>query len=509
METFESIRTRLQKQAAVRFGRTPESLSQETRLFIDWMASELGNLHKDLHCSNDAILNKIRQRLKPDVTTRPKPAHAIAYAQPRQHGYVLRPEEDEFTLPRLSQEPPHQLFYAPLAPIALMKGKVKFLAYDRYLTEIVEHNIHQVRASSTTSNFFHPGVLWIGLLWNDLVSQEQSISFYLDWKIEDSQRKSEFYKALPLVTWLHQGQKIPARTGFYSDSRRNQSYQSKFIDEEFLHLYKIEKDIIDYYSAKYVTIELNNPSISDIPNEVSETFNKEVVQDLSKEPILWLKLIFPDGFTPEVIQKTTIQVNCFPIINRKLDRTRDFTPATGNHQEIISLSNADRGRASLSEMGAHFLGIQHIFTKNKDYRPVVFDQFRQAPAGYYALQRGKVEANDLRDIYARIAELSDILRTHVSTLLLLPQHTVNQAIADIENGAEMLKNATSRIPAKDNDLGYYLHIKADNPQDMVYVRFWLTQGRYADENGGVGEILTSEKSNCFEGDVATFITREI
>lgn len=503
MQTFESIRNRLQSQAAGRFNCPPEKLKQEHRLFIDWMASELGILHRDLTRSDDAIQKRIADRLRPDTGTRPLPEHALAYAQPRNgNGYTLRPEEDILNIDRLGFETPKTLFFAPLAPVPLVKARVKYIAAGQSLNELADYNNSFTLFKTLPGHAFHPGVVWLAVQLEGALKNPGRLSFYMDWNLENPERKQALYRNLPLVKWYCDNRPLAASSGLYYDESGADRHQSRHVDEEFLHLYAIEKNMLEHYANKFVTITEAEFKPGPPPEEVKANFEDTAFAEQIKEDMIWFRLVFPAGFYPEEVGKTIAQLNCFPVVNRKLDRSRDFTPTGNDGLEVIALSNADKGRAALQEIGAFFLGMQRVFTRNADFKPVAFDQFRNASAGYYALQRGRVEASDFRDLYGRIAELTRIIRNHTSTLILLDQHQITQAMRTIGQGAEEMESALRDIPPKDQDLGYYLHLRIADPREMVYVRFWLTQGEYARGVCRSGERLTAERGQVLEGDVA-------
>ncbi|NUO01629.1 MAG: hypothetical protein HUU01_13565 [Saprospiraceae bacterium] len=501
MQTFESIRARLQTQAAGRFNCNVEALRPEVRLFIDWMSGELSVLHRDLVDSNDAIQKRIELRLRPDVKTRPVPAHALAYAQPRQNNYVLRPDEDVLTIARLGQAAPHQLFFAPLLPVPLIKARVKYTATSHSLNEVVEHTRSRTIFSNATSAF-HNGVFWVGIQLDAPLSPDQPLCFYAHWNVKNEARREALYRLLPLVIWQHNEASQPAKMGLWADQQALDQQSARYVDEEFMHLYSIEKSILQQYNHCFVQVRASDLQKTPPPEAISELCGAEILGETIKEDLVWFKLVFPSGIEPGDLEHFSLQLNCFPVLNRRLDRTRDFMPSGNGGIEIISLSNADKGRAALHEIGAYFLGLQRIFSKNTDYKPIVFDHFRKAAAGYYALQHGRIEAGDFRDIQTRIQELTGLLRTHATALNLVPQHTLNQALGHLQNGAEALETALEQSPVKDFHPGYYLHLKVLDSQDMVYVRFWITQGQYANGTCNPGDLMTSERTSVLEGDVA-------
>lgn len=504
MQTFETIRTRMINQAAGRFHCRPETLQPEMKLLVEWMAWELYTLHKELAGSNDAIYNKIRRNLTPDTRCRTFPAHGLASAVPKQNNYLLRPDEDVFNVPRLGQEAPHQIFLSPLLPLSLVAARVKYLAYDRTLSQTDDFGYRR-QLSGHVANPLHPGVLWIGIEPRELLPEKTEMRFCFDWKMENPARKQALRQLLPFVQWQLHEKNLPAKPGLQFDPETTDRHRSQRVDAEFLHLYAIEREVREQYDNRFVTIETDASwAASQTPETLTNTFGEAAFEDIAKQPVYWIRLSFPAGFRPEEIAQTDIRLNCFPVINRRLDKTRDFIPAGADLTEIIALCNPGNGRAALQDMGARFLGIQRIFSKNCEYRPVSFNGIKDAPRGSYALQHGRVEADDLRDLYARVAELTQLIETNASTLALLPQYAADKAFADFKDCSKILESAVRQIPAADP--GYYLHLKVLDPQDMVFIRFWLTQGPFANGVAMPGDLLPMEKSNVLENDHAVLVT---
>ncbi|MBK8922366.1 MAG: hypothetical protein IPM81_12825 [Saprospirales bacterium] len=458
MQTFETIRARLLSQAAGRFHCNTETLQPDIRLIIDWMARELSGLYCELSKSNDLIQKRVEQRLQPDSATRPRPEHRLAYTRPVRSGTLLDPEEDILSIVRMDKESRHPVFFTPLAPVPLVKGSVRFLASDRALRmQVVAHDFQNCLAAHPETAM-HPGVLWAGIQLEAPLPAGQPLCLHIS--------PSKGTERLPLLACQYLGRQMPVTTGFYYNAEAMESHRSGQVDEEYLFLRRLEKEILEHYNSSFIQISLpEGAAAAPLPEELNALFDSEALAAVVEQDLLWLKFVFPSGYPAEDIVQTEIQMNCFPVLNRRIDNSCDRLPAANGGLEVIPLSNAGNGRDALPDMNLHFLSIQRIFTRNTDYKPVVFEQFRQAGSGCYTLQHGRVEANDLRDMYARISELSDLLRCYASTLSLLPQHTVGQALDSIESGASTLHTAIDEIPSAQTDLGYYLHLKILDPRE--------------------------------------------
>jgi hypothetical protein len=505
MQTYEEIRDRLKGQAAERYNCHPDHLPQEPKLLVEWMAKEFSALYKQLDNSNDTIGRHIRQRLQPDNHSRPNPAFGLVCAKPKQSTYTLKPEEDQFNLSRLGPENPRQLFFAPLLPVPLLNASIKYMVHGTSVMEIGSIGQRLSSVSIQPDAVLHPGIIWIGIHSEVEMKEGNSFCFYANWHNCNKQRQKELLRLLPLVSWRHLNQKMTTKTGLLFDEELADRHVSTYIDEEFMLLYNIEHKIVQQYNDHFVQVSGNGWEKTTLPVDINDCFSDEQRHDLEKKPLYWIQLVFPAGFSADEIHCTYLQLNCFPVINRRLDCTRDFAPNTQNLIEIRALSDAGQGRAALNEMCTQFLGIQKVFTQHNDYCPVSFDYFKQANRGTYALQHGRVEAGDLRDVYGRIAELSETILEHISTLRHIDQNLLNDALLDIKVGTNKLEKAFQQIPDKDTDLGYYLHLSVLAPSDFIYIRFWITQGVYAQNAGRQGDTLIPERNNVMDGDLVFWI----
>lgn len=499
MQTFDTIRARLLQNAG---NRLPE-ISPENRLLLDWMAWELSSVYRELSRSNDTIEQHLQRRLTPDTATRAVPAHALMQARPKKPGLILNPDEHTFMAQRLAHQPPYQIFFSPLVSTLLVKGEVKFIAHGQSLEEAGDPFQRQPRLTSLQGKTLHPGILWLGLQVEEEFSPEREYCFHISWPQEPGVNKKEKYTLLPLVEWRQGATSLSADTGITQAGANDRRHISRHFDGEFMHLYMLEKQIMEQYNFQFVRLQ-GLRTDSKPPAELAEYFEPGRWEEVIPKGIIWLQLQFPNGFTAEDIRKINIRLNCFPVANRKIDTSQDFMPS--HEAETRSLSNTGNGRAALADEGAYFLGIQRIFTRKDEYRPVAHESFPSASPGCYALQHGRVEANDLRDLQGRARELIYLLRSRTSTLRLGAQHEMENALRSLENGAQQLEDAAQSASLPACDLGYYLHLKVLDVQDMILVRFWVTQGNFANGAARRGDWLRAEEGKSLVNEGGVLLT---
>lgn len=498
MHHFDQIRTRLQNNAE---GRLSE-LSAQHKLFLEFVSWEMASLYRELGQSNDAIEKRVSQRLIPDTATRAIPVHGLLQAKPKKAGTVLEPEEDIFTAQRLSQHPPYQIYFTPLFSTPVINGRVRYMASGQILEEVMGYKDRQVRLSAQNEQSLHPGTIWLGLELNEEPGPGEPLSFHIDMGSDSAEEHicSDLYS---LISWRQNGVVLSADAGFPMNAA-DQKHISYPFDEEFIHLYNLEQQILKQYDQQFVGVKNIRQEYA-VPEILPQCFGHSPWKEVVPEGLVWLELVLPHGFRPEDIQKLNIRLNCFPIVNRKIDKSQDFMPT--QEQEIRSLSNAGNGRAALDEMGNRFLGIQKVFTRQGEYRPIIWEAFSDAPPGTYALQHGRVEANDVRDLNMRIKELLHLIRTYASALRLGAQHDLDSALRLLEDGSTALEAATQSNANQTQDKGYYLHLKVRDVQETIHLRFWITQGEFAKRAACQGEVLSAVENRKLEHERGVLISR--
>jgi len=499
LQTFDKIQSRLKSKAAQRFHREADGLEPEQESFIDWVAWELGALYREMGQSRDYVQKNVLQKLTTDMKTRPRPVHTLAQKQPKKHGMVLSPEDAPFTMQRMSAEPPHEIYFTPVRPTVLVNAKVRFRWIGQSLQDVSEPKRPQEVLTTKNGQAAHESVVWWGIELGKDFAAVPNFHFHLDWGILEKNAKSKLQKLLPLIQWYSDKGQLNSEMGYGDYLKPKETGNNRFLDAEYMFLQQLETDILQQYETQFVTVEApdETPKTDDgqliFPKEINAQLDGTTLSDICPKSMIWLKMVFPASFHQDQLQQIQLQLNCFPIINRKLDKSKDRSPNSSEYIEIIPLSNADTHRGSLAQTGDYFLGMQKVFAANKtQYRATTFEDFQTAPAGYYALQSGNVEAHDLRDLQTRIAELTHYLQHEAARLQRLPNFS--HALSQIENGARDLATVFERIPARDYLPGYYLHIRLVDNQEMVYVRFWVTQGEVAREvvgNSKLNEIIVS------------------
>lgn len=492
MKTLDHIKNGLQQKAQSKFSE----LSQEQRAFVDWMAYEIYGLYRELGNSRDYIKRNILRRILPEMNTRPKPAHALVQAQPNKAGQVLRSAGDPFVARRMGNEAPNEIYFTPLQPVQLAGATVRWRCFDHTIEELLDGQMTKQVAQALHGSSLHPGTLWLGIELLQGAAPPSRLVFHV--APGQEQADSGFYRSLPLIQWAYQGENVPSIPGMAGMFAKPESRQSQALDPEYLHLYALEKAVMENYDEQFLGLERPGGfQPHEVPADINMLFEEGDMEPVRQNNCVWVKLVFPSGFSPADIRQVKVRLNCFPVLNRKMDKSCDFDADIERPIEIRPLSNRNSRRNDIHATGDYFLGIERIFSGNTTYRATTFERFWEMPPGYYALQYARVEASDFRDLLCRVEELAFLIKNHEARLRHAVEHEIQEILEELTDGCRKLEKQLQNAPGHAVDPGYYLHLKAAG-SDMVYVEFWLSQGGAAEGVLSAGDLLEGKG----EADVA-------
>ena len=493
---FQSVSERLKEKAHQQFRQIGEEMPPTQQLLIDWVGREMDNLYYELGQSRDYIQKNIQRKLTTDFDNRPKPIHALAHTQPKKHGITLKPEDEPFILQNRKLNGPSEVYFTPLRTTTLVNAKVRFCAKGNSLQEVA--NTEEIKLDLKTQNNseLHKGIIWWGIELGEDFDQQSDLHLHIHFENKYAEKINENTPDLSLIQWYTAEKEVESTIGFDDWLAAENQTKNRRLDAEYLFLHQMETDILKHYETLFVSLKTkenwleNENELSVFPKGLTPHFTEAALTEICPKPILWLKMVFPANFSVEQIAQTQIQLNCFPIVNRKLDKSKDRSPSNSDFLEIIPLSNAETHRGSLAETGDYFLGMQKVFAENRqEYQAVTFEEVEQIPKGFYALQAGSVEVNDIRDYYSRVTELAQLLKQDSGLLKQVVGSGLADALDNIEQGTSQLLEGLNRgfILPKVGLPGYYLHIRLLGAPEMIYVRFWVTQGE------GLMEIVGNRK----------------
>jgi hypothetical protein len=304
MKTKETIRNEMIRFAQIAWQiRETNKLHPFVHLMIEETCNEAFILTNKLEDTNYSVLEKLVKRLMPDTFNYIRPAHAILRIDPGKPSYILERETEFFvkSIPEgFEMNDFTALVFTPITDVKLSSVHIRrmfsgntFYAVDN----LGDREILFQKQAMLPSN-----TVYLGLQIGEEIQELKNLYFYL--KFPHLNDNHEYYDLLSYLRWKFDGKELEVKTGFPVPGNTKPG--------------SVESGILDFYHDHFLYIE--SPIRPDelrkqaIPDELKEIINDESAA--SFPPLYWLSIVFPSHFHSSDIEKMTVALNSFPVINR-------------------------------------------------------------------------------------------------------------------------------------------------------------------------------------------------
>ncbi len=458
--------------------------------FLEAVAWELCAIKVDQVTSEASRHKAWLEHLFPEILNRAQPAHALAKATP------IKPIENlscEHILYTQTTEGAASVYFSPLFDVQLVNARV----------------LKHVSFNSHPHCNLHPGVVWLGIELDPDIQALDELIFFFDWPEVTQQEKDACYERLTLMSCCYNNKIISFTPGF---SNSLVAPSAHYPDLEQLQLLKLECSVATHYAPRFLRVNFSGLSLhqSKVPPGLEIHFEGEALSTEFSQELLWLEWSFPTGFTQELINNTKIELNCFPVLNRKLDNTGDFR--TEGLIKTIRLCDTEERGAAITVLQDQFLGIRRIWSNDQPYyRPLAYRSFATATSGAYSIQQGNIErTQNTRDIWHLVSTLQFLLQEQQNSLGNYEREKLNliPVLGRFQNDLEDLDLILEQVSPEEKIPHYYLHVKASNP-GVIFVRYWKTQGDLSGISLKSGTPLIEQNTQLLQSNSACLLTRPI
>lgn len=483
--------------------KNTDDLDPMVKLIMEALSSELYNLGNEIKDGQVRILEKIAGLLTPDFLTSPKPAHGILYAAPVEPTELLTVTTGFIAQHKLSSRQNEvldtdlEVAFAPIEAVQLFDVQISYIAtggnlfsYDALFNKEL---LAQVSAMKPVEN----NTLWLGLRVNPQIEDIQQLYFYFDWKNLEVKAASRLHELLPLTGWYLDDQELQAMPGlpYPGRPRSADAYQSIFTDYDLLSL--IEKDIKQYYDPMFVTVSdkhLNKISGFKRPFPLSfiTVFADHDLQNL-KEPLLWLKIVFPASMQQDFLNQVYVYPNAFPVMNRKLN---DLKYRLKGGSNIIPLKTGAMDQ---------FLSVKSLTDEIHEYHPVPYRNTEEEASGTYSLRYGGVERFDSRNARELISYLMELLRSESAAFAAYGYDFIATTLKEMNQKISLMEQKTKGYINNAVEVPSYIIVKPFEGQDMMFAEYWTTLADAAN-NLRSGTKLQLVKSGKVKQDAISLLT---
>lgn len=318
----DQIKDRILKRAAKAWGfsgiEMETSFDPMIAMMINALSYELEKIASELQDSNAGVVERILEIMFPEAAIGARPAQAIVHASPLENNTKISLLNQLVVTKRI-----HNIYdalaptfkeiaFSPTLEVKLSACDIKYLAYGSNLYEV--STISEKIAVEGYNHSEPSGEVFIGLeLSSDDVVLED-LMLYIDTK--DLNQKEMLHYHLKNMKCFYDDQPIHVSPG-YNVQDKNRKAES--INKCNAHLEEIIQEVNEFYSDQFYTLN-GSLKYKKIINYNSNPEHFKTVTNDNENPIIWLKLVFIESMIPQILDNIIFQVNCFPVINKKLHK---------------------------------------------------------------------------------------------------------------------------------------------------------------------------------------------
>ena len=466
--TKAGIKSRLTQKAAEMWGYNEadmDGFDPLVHLLLEACAVELEKIGQEINNTQYRLVERLASLLNPDVVDAPRPAHAIAQGQPREPQLQL-PSDAQLAFQRTpagraAASP--AIFFSPLQATRLTDGAVRYLATDDQLWRVEAGGQKRPLASAIQLRPSQYRRLWLGLELNPEVVSLADLTLYFDWLNEP--RREAYLAYLPGESWHLADRILPVARGF----SHTPDDATPLLHQEYDFLQRVEQHVRDLYSPNFVRL-LPAPTTGlqlylreTFPAVLAPYFAPEVLGTLT-QPLIWLEVRFSHALPVEALASLTCGLNCFPVLNRRLNK------------QLFRLQPALNIFPLASEEA--FLAIRDVYSLcNVVFRSTTLSSLQETDTDTYTLRYGAGRF-DARSGKEALLELLDLLRDESRAFTATGTDFVANTLRELNQNLARLEERLAQTGLA-SDPAPYLMLRPRDANDSVYLEYWSSDGEAA------------------------------
>ncbi|GIM57384.1 type VI secretion system baseplate subunit TssF [Capnocytophaga canimorsus] len=467
----EAIKARMLKNAVKIWGlKSITSVDPFVKLLIESFSTEIFKIANDVQTSQSRITEKMARLLTPSLYTHPRPAHAVGITLPIEKEEFL-PEYTEFftqkqIVSNVKGESDDTLTFSftPVDAVRLYRMQVSCLLTETSYSIFDE--FHQKIPMGKLPKRLRGNSITIGI---DVSSYKGKIPNQLALYCSNPAFEAlDFvWKLLPFVSIRCNDKELTVTKGFPYESKEYFNSLSGYeeIFNEYTLEHRIQESVKNIYEAHFIQISGLSDSLitTKFPDSLACIDTTEVVSALLKPKMLWLEIVFPVQYTPDIIEGFSFALNAFPIYNRSWKNNTGTLDVMGNTVPL------------LTRLHEYFLYPEKVEDSyGNSYQNIPFVQNDDLGQGLYSIRKGGMERFDQRSAVDMMTGLLELVRDEVSAFSVYRRDDV---IESIKKMILQMRTLQQQTLYSDKNIKQEVHYAVINPlQKAEYfkVSYWVT-----------------------------------
>ncbi len=432
-------------------------LDPSYKLLMNALAKELEKVGHELKGAEARMLKRMARQIMPNALQSVLPAHGVIHFTPTEKvelscydhfSYEKRWHNKE----KFNRLESRDIHFTSAAPLHMYPSRIKYrIDAERVLA--LEGAQQEVLDLPSPLRDPRSIVLGISKL------RTSSLQFYFDW-FKDVEKKSLFNLLGKLRITLLDGSPLASSHGFASSEK---SVGSNILDQ-LSTMKMMEQFVVNFYSNRFLNVELASLSAEQSRDAVPEAY-RSLVEELDPDSeCTWLALHFPDEASEQLVHDAFVQINCFPALNRKMER------------QVFRLQ-PDLNIKKLDFEGA-FLDVERVESaEGRAYAETRHIAGEVKNPGTYTIRRAGVGRLDEREASEYLRYMLDLLKEEKQAFASVDASSTASDLKKIEQAIARVEKRVESSGLRNNRP--YILLSPHKQSENVYIYFWSTFAAFA------------------------------
>lgn len=463
------------------------SFDPVVQLLLEACSSELEKISGEAEVSHARLVERLAQIMMPEPITSSQPAYGILHANCNEKLATLTPDHQFFYSMRNGFNS-QDLFFMPLANYRLYRGHIRYSAIGGKLFETRDNWFKEQVLQGNLQADTPPNHLWLGLSMEDALTSAEGLSFFFD--LRNVHLQEMFYHYLPLAKVYVGDTQLQVKSGYIHSKSNAEEEVESIMQPAFDTNTRYSQQVLQRFKHHFLTITGTDPlpASTPLPGIIKHVFGYDT--NKLQQDIVWFRIEFPETIRHSLLEDLFVSINCFPVINKKLN---EQSQRLNRYLNIMPLHTNDI-----------YFDVKRVYdVSGTDYHIRNFTTSGEMQEGELVIRSSGIGRFDSREAKEIIAYLIEVIRDESSLFeevrndyVASRMRELHQLIASLE---EQLQPSTNRgnIP--------YLMIKPKENADYLFLEFFTTNGSTAN-NIRMGSRMQEYGSVQFQPNTITLLS---
>lgn len=480
--TKEAIASRMFRNAARFWGLNDTNMDNFdplVRLLVEACAVEIYRIDNEIAALQRSMTERLAGLLIPEAEAAPRPAHAILHATAADEAMYTALDAQFVHQKRIASvasgplDSSMEVLFAPAGRFKTINGDIRLLAMGSNIYRLNGLQQKEILFKTSGNRHLPAQTLWIGL---EAAPGADLTDLPIFFQLKNTPHAARYLAMLHHARCTVQGRPVQLFRGLSDTSFEEHNMPFENALEELYINRRLEKRLSRIYADHFLTIAAKGNgtlkniapgSFTALPQEL-QGYLGATEAALLTQPLFWLKMELPAGFSVRVLDDLTVAINCFPVMNRRLNET---SYRLNSYFNIIPLLSTDQFSAVKSVEGTVMNE-----TGRADYVYYPFDQYTEGKKGTYAVRTGDLERFDSRNAAEYLNYLVELLRDESRSFAAFGQEFMPMAIKDLNQNIGLIEQKINQNLHLLQSSPTYLLINPLAEGDTIFVQFWTNNG---------------------------------